>query len=302
MMAMPATDKNGKNTSLLGSESPFTSHTGSTRGRRWRHILNIVSSFLFGQGALQGVNVAIGLFLVRALSLRHYAQFGLAFGFQATASMLMDLGYASTIIPLVGERFNDRALVGSYLRAAKHLRDKAFWILGPFAAITFLAMMNRHHWGWITETVLLSSVLLSLYSSGPVVLFGTADSQSPIAGILPAPNPHKPRTASYICRFGNRERTERLYGGWTERAQCPDKCNPSGPKRSTLCRMAQNEPAKCESRGLGLYPSRISNLHFRCLPVANCSLSYQRLRSDGKCCRSSGPEQACSTLRGPDDL
>jgi len=168
MMAMPATDKNGKNTSLLGTESPFTSHTGSTRGRRWRHILNIVSSFLFGQGALQGVNVAIGLFLVRALSLEHYAQFGLAFGFQATASMLMDLGYASTIIPLVGERFNNRALVGSYLRAAKHLRDKAFWILGPFAAITFLAMMHRHHWGWITETVLLLSVLLSLYSSGPV--------------------------------------------------------------------------------------------------------------------------------------
>ena len=55
----------------------------------------------------------------------------------------MDLGYASAIIPLVGETFSDRALVGSYLRAAKHLRDKAFWILCPFAAIAFLAIMHR---------------------------------------------------------------------------------------------------------------------------------------------------------------
>ncbi len=167
ILAMPAPHKNGKNTSVSGTDSPFTSHGGSTRGQ-WRRIFSIVSGFLFGQGALQGVNVVIGLFLVRALSLEKYAQFGLALGFQATASTLMDLGYASTIIPLVGERFNDRALVGSYLRAAKHLRDKAFWILGPFAAITFLAMMHEHPWGWITDTVLLLSVLLSLYSSGPV--------------------------------------------------------------------------------------------------------------------------------------
>jgi hypothetical protein len=80
----------------------------------------------------------------------------------------MDMGYASTIIPLVGERVNDRALVGSYPRAAKHLRDNAFWILSPFVGIAFLATMHKHHWGWTTQTVLLLSVLLSLYSSGPV--------------------------------------------------------------------------------------------------------------------------------------
>jgi O-antigen/teichoic acid export membrane protein len=58
--------------------------------------------------------------------------------------------------------------VGSYLRAAKHLRDRAFWILGPFAAIAFLAIMHKHHWSWVTQTVLVLSVLLTLYSSGPV--------------------------------------------------------------------------------------------------------------------------------------
>ncbi len=135
---------------------------------RWSRIISVVTAFLFGQGTLQGVNVLAALFLVRALSVEHYAQFSLAFGFQAAVTLLMDLGYTSTIIPLVGERHDDRARVGSYLRAAKHLRDSAFWILSPFAAFAFLAIMHKHHWSWTTQAVLLLSVLLSLYSSGPV--------------------------------------------------------------------------------------------------------------------------------------
>jgi O-antigen/teichoic acid export membrane protein len=131
-------------------------------------MISVVTGFFFGQGTLQAVNILVGLFLVRALSIEHYAQFGLAFGFQTTASMLMDLGYASTIIPLVGKRVNDHALVGSYLRAAKHLRDRAFWILGPFAAVTFFAIMQKHHWSGTTQALLLLSVLLSLYASGPL--------------------------------------------------------------------------------------------------------------------------------------
>jgi hypothetical protein len=135
---------------------------------QWQRALRVVSGFFFGQATLQAINALSSLFLVRALSVEHYAQFGLAFGFQATASMLMDLGYASTIIPLVGERSDDPALVGSYLRAAKHLREKAFFILGPLAAVAFLAIMHKHHWGWTTQIALLLSVLVSLYSSGPV--------------------------------------------------------------------------------------------------------------------------------------
>jgi O-antigen/teichoic acid export membrane protein len=161
-------------------ESPSDNDEGSTTlmpqrsisfgvaSMRWSRIISVVTGFLFGQGTLQGINVLAALFLVRALSVEHYAQFSLAFGFQAAVSLLMDLGYTSTIIPLVGDRLNDRACVGSYLRAAKHLRDTAFWILSPFGAIVFLTMMHKHHWSWTTQTVLLLSVLLSLYSSGPV--------------------------------------------------------------------------------------------------------------------------------------
>jgi O-antigen/teichoic acid export membrane protein len=135
---------------------------------RTRRIFNAVLSFFLGQGALQAVNLAIGLLLVRALSVDDYAKFGLANGFQSTTSIFMDLGYASTIIPLVGERIFDRALVGRYVQGAKTLRNRAFWLISPFASIAFLVVTHRQKWAWPIQIALLASILVTLYSSGTV--------------------------------------------------------------------------------------------------------------------------------------
>jgi O-antigen/teichoic acid export membrane protein len=117
------------------------------------------------------VGVLANLYLIRTLSVESYAQFGLSYGFQATVVTLMDLGFASTIVPLVGERFEDSHLVGRYVRAAKHLRDRFFWMLSPLIAVAFLYLMSKHHWNFKIQVVLLVSVLLSLYSSGKVSYF-----------------------------------------------------------------------------------------------------------------------------------
>src|SRR5260370_29255497 len=77
---------------------------------RFRRIAGILTHFFVGQGALFGVNLLAELFLVRTLSLESYAQLGIAYGFQATVRILMDLGFASTIIPLVGENHKDGIL------------------------------------------------------------------------------------------------------------------------------------------------------------------------------------------------
>lgn len=111
------------------------------------------------------------LYLLRKLSIEAYAQFGLAWGFQSTAALLMDFGLASTIIPLVGERVEDRQLVGYYVRAAKRLRDRSFWLTSPVVAAAFVFISYRHHWNSTTQIFLLLSVLLALYSSGKVSYF-----------------------------------------------------------------------------------------------------------------------------------
>jgi hypothetical protein len=66
--------------------------SGASTGLWWRgrRILSLVTRFFLGQGALQGINILVGLYLVRVLSIESYAQFGLTVGFQQTVGLLMD--------------------------------------------------------------------------------------------------------------------------------------------------------------------------------------------------------------------
>lgn len=138
---------------------------------RAQRAVKIVAGFFAGQGSVQAVGALAGLYLVRRLSVEAYAQFGLATAFQNVFTTIMDFGFASTIIPLVGERRNDRALVGRYVRSAKHLRDLSFYFLAPFAVVCFLIVTRRHHWPWAVQWGLLASVLLTLYAGGSVSYF-----------------------------------------------------------------------------------------------------------------------------------
>ena len=138
---------------------------------RGRRILSILSQFIVGQGAAQGINLAANLFLIHRLSLEAYAQFGLALGFQNTFSVLMDLGLASTIVPLVADRRNDKELIGRYVRSANRLRNRTFAVIAPCASLLFLGITHRHHWNLMVELLLLGSVLVSLYSAGTMAYF-----------------------------------------------------------------------------------------------------------------------------------
>jgi O-antigen/teichoic acid export membrane protein len=178
---------------LEDASQPTRSHIKS----RTRRVLSAVLSFFLGQGALQAINLVIGLYLVRALSVSDYAKFGLASGFQSTTSIFMDLGYASTIIPLVGERVFDRALVGKYIQGAKSLRNRAFWTIAPFASIAFLIVTHRQHWAWPIQFALLASILVALYSNGTV-----SYSSVPLFLYRRLRDYYLPQTITGICRLG----------------------------------------------------------------------------------------------------
>jgi O-antigen/teichoic acid export membrane protein len=158
----------------LDGEYPLLAEPPAWKETLWRkgsRALQIVMNFFLGQGALQGIGAVGGFLLVRHLSLDSYAQLGLVTAFQAVVAVLMDLGFAGTIVPLVGARRDDRAVVGAYVMAAKRLRDRSFFIVAPVAAVVFVAMMRRHHWSWHIQVLLVLSVLLSLYSGGKMSYF-----------------------------------------------------------------------------------------------------------------------------------
>jgi O-antigen/teichoic acid export membrane protein len=138
---------------------------------RTQKAARLVMKFVFGQGAAQGLAVLANIFLIHKLSIEAYAQYGLATGFQTVFLVLMDLGFATTIVPMIGDRREDAALVGRYVRSARHIRMKLFWLLSPAAAVAFWVIMRKHHWSPQVQILLLASVLLSLYSAGKVSYF-----------------------------------------------------------------------------------------------------------------------------------
>lgn len=133
---------------------------------RFRRLTALLFSFLAGQGSVQVLNLISGFFLLRWLSVEAYAQYSVAFGFQSTLAMLIDLGFSGSIIALVGDRAGDKAVVGNYIRSAKHFRNRLFAILIPGAAIAFPLVTYKQHWDWITQLLLFASIVSSIFFQG----------------------------------------------------------------------------------------------------------------------------------------
>ncbi len=133
---------------------------------RFKHSLRLIVMFIAGQGSVQILNIISGFLLLRWLSIEAYAQQSIAFGFQSTLGILIDLGFSGSIIALVGDRVSDKEVVGNYIRSAKHFRYRLFAILIPVAVIAFPLVMFKHHWDLITQLLLFISIISSLFFQG----------------------------------------------------------------------------------------------------------------------------------------
>ena len=142
------------------------------RSKKSQRRLRILLVYLTGQGLVQLISLSLGLLLLRWLKVDDYAQFSVAFGFQSTLSILTDLGFAGTIIALVGPRGDDRDVVGSYIRSGRHLRNVMLAWLTPLAAIAYIGIVRQHHWSVLSSSLLFVSIVSSIYFSGLVSYYG----------------------------------------------------------------------------------------------------------------------------------
>ena len=136
------------------------------RSEKVRAWTRRIGSFVVGQGAIQALNLACGFLIIRWLSVEAYAQYSVAFAFQNTVGMLVDLGVSGSIVAMVGGRGNEPAVLGTYIRAAKHYRTISFLIVIPASAGFFVWMSLRQHWSLAMQAGLFSSVVFSLFFQG----------------------------------------------------------------------------------------------------------------------------------------
>lgn len=132
----------------------------------------ILSLFLVGQGCAQALNLLNGFLVLHWLSVVSYGQYGLTFGFQTTVNMLIDLGFSTTIVALVGHRTTDRAILGNYIRSGRSLRARMLLIVLPISLIVYFYMTERLKWGTGVQVVLFLSIIVSIYFSGFQAYYG----------------------------------------------------------------------------------------------------------------------------------
>jgi O-antigen/teichoic acid export membrane protein len=89
-----------------------------------------LSAFIGGQSAVQLLNAATGLLLLRLMSKPDFAIYAIALGIQGMITILTDIGFGGAISALVGTRYRDKALLGSYIKTASHLRQVLLVVIG----------------------------------------------------------------------------------------------------------------------------------------------------------------------------
>jgi O-antigen/teichoic acid export membrane protein len=89
-----------------------------------------LSTFIGGQSVVQLLNAATGLLLLRLMSKPDFAIYAIALGIQGMITILSDIGFGGAISSLVGTRYRDKALLGSYIKTASHLRQVLLLIVG----------------------------------------------------------------------------------------------------------------------------------------------------------------------------
>lgn len=112
--------------------------------------LRQVGHFLMKQGIAMGGNMLYGLLCVRLLPVPEYAKFAVLFGYMGTLTVLLDIGISGTLAPLVGEQIANMQLIANYLTSLRRLAQRLYLIVAPVAAVVFVYLVQRQHWGrWL---------------------------------------------------------------------------------------------------------------------------------------------------------
>ena len=122
-----------------------------------------VAEFLVWSGATMAGNLLYGFLCLRILSVPEYAKFVVVFAIQGSLVVLMDIGITGSLVPLVGDRIEDRQLIADLVAS---LRQLAHWLYAIVAALTIVVypiLVRNRHWSWQTVTFMVAVLLVSVW-------------------------------------------------------------------------------------------------------------------------------------------
>lgn len=134
--------------------------------------LHRVGEFFASQGITTAGNLLYGLLCIRLLPIPDYAEFAVVFGFLGTLSVLMDIGISSALIPLVGERIDDRQLIADYIASLRQLAHWLYIAAVPLLIIVYPLVVHRQHWNWRVVAAMVAILLVAGWSTRVSAAYG----------------------------------------------------------------------------------------------------------------------------------
>jgi O-antigen/teichoic acid export membrane protein len=130
------------------------------------------AEFFTSQGITTAGNLLYGFLCVRLLPIPDYAKFAVVFGCLGTMTVLMDIGFSKTLLPLVGDRINDRQLIADYVAALRQLAHWLYLAVAPLLVIIFPLAVRRQPWSWHTVAAMVSIVLIAGWMARVAGIYG----------------------------------------------------------------------------------------------------------------------------------
>ena len=125
--------------------------------------LRPLARFLSSQGITLAGNLLYGLLCVRWLPTSDYAQFVVLFGIQGSLVLLMDIGASGTVIPLIGERIDDRQFIADYIASLRQIAHRLYGLMAVGLILAFPLLVRHRNWTLTTIIAMIAILLTSTW-------------------------------------------------------------------------------------------------------------------------------------------
>lgn len=134
--------------------------------------LRRVVEFLSSQGITMAGNLIYGFLCVRLLPIPDYAKYVVVFGFFATVSLLTDIGFSSALLPLIGQRVDDRRLIADYVASLRQLGHWLYLAIAPAAIVAYPLTVRRQHWSFPVVAAMIAIMLVAAWCARVSGVYG----------------------------------------------------------------------------------------------------------------------------------
>jgi O-antigen/teichoic acid export membrane protein len=122
-----------------------------------------IAHFASKQGIAVVGNLLYGLLCVRMLPVADYAKFAVLFGYMGSLTVLLDVGVAGTLAPLVGGQIANLPLIANYVASLRQIILRLYLVVAPLAILGFVFLVRKQHWGAAVVAQMLAALLATAW-------------------------------------------------------------------------------------------------------------------------------------------